>query len=149
MYKRGFTEQDLKIVHDTFTDFCRQYEALYLHGDIRLIDRYPSSIHVLLHFAQYIAWLGPLPNYTQFTMERIIGLCGRLIHSNRLPYKDLARKIHDMEVLKMLHVSYLDLRTTQIRSRNAKGMHKSNLSTLHGTEENGRSDQDSTEVCFE
>jgi hypothetical protein len=61
-----------------------------------------SVFHDIIHFPDVIEKLGPMWVYTQFPMERLIGVLGPLVRSGRHPYQNLVNEIESHQYLSAL-----------------------------------------------
>jgi hypothetical protein len=63
-----------------------------------------STIHGLLHVADYIEWLGPPWAYWEFSMERLCGRLRKLVRSRVRPYAGLTNRAQILEEVNLLAV---------------------------------------------
>ncbi|KAI0054504.1 hypothetical protein BV25DRAFT_1873322 [Artomyces pyxidatus] len=78
--------------HRHLCDFVEEFEALYYQRHPGRIHFCRQSIHTLPHLAPEVVRTGPSGNYSQWTMERVIGDLGSEIRQPSNPYANLSER---------------------------------------------------------
>lgn len=90
--QRSITRDDLILASQLLAEFIEEFEALYYQGDKRRLHFCQQSIHILKHICEEIVRLGPLCCYTQWTMERLIGMLMDELRQPSNPYANLGER---------------------------------------------------------
>jgi hypothetical protein len=72
------------------TEFCKEYEELYVKRLAGRLHFVRPWLHTILHFAQAILRRGPTCYYSQWTIERVIGLLKDQLRNKSNAYANLA-----------------------------------------------------------
>ncbi|GAO48626.1 hypothetical protein G7K_2796-t1 [Saitoella complicata NRRL Y-17804] len=95
------TVDELTKIRRIFKEFVLEYERLYYQYDYNRMSACPSSIHMLLHVADCIEWLGPAWVFWVFAMERMNGMVVPKARSRSELNKSLANAVLLDEQLKL------------------------------------------------
>jgi hypothetical protein len=71
-------------------EFCREFEELYVKRMASRIYFVRPWLHTILHIAQAIVRRGPTCYYSQWTIERVIGILKDQLRNNSSAYSNLA-----------------------------------------------------------
>src|SRR5947209_13744694 len=63
------TPDNIDKAEHLFAGFLQQYEEKYYRYEFTRLQWCKSSFHLILHIAGRIRWLGPMTNYSEWTME--------------------------------------------------------------------------------
>jgi hypothetical protein len=90
-HQRRLTCEELVLTHQMFLEFHDEFETLYCQCKAERLHFTHPSLHTLLHIAPEASQAGPLPYYTQWTMERTIGNLREEIRQPSNPYANLSQ----------------------------------------------------------
>jgi len=93
--QRRITREQAVDIQNRLVAFALEFEELYCQRRANRLHFVRPCIHSLVHLGTEIARLGPPNIYTQYTIERTIGILGGLVVQHSKPYETLAnRGIH-------------------------------------------------------
>jgi hypothetical protein len=84
------TPAELKELYDLVIEWCVDFERLYVQRKANRLHFVRPWVHTMLHIANEIVRLGPTVYYSQWTMERILGLLKDQLRLHSDPYTNLA-----------------------------------------------------------
>jgi hypothetical protein len=88
--KYKITHNELVEASELVVEFVEEFEILYVAGRADRLHFVRPWLHTLLHIAHEVMRVGPTAYYTQWTLERIIGLLKAGLHQHVTPYANLA-----------------------------------------------------------
>ncbi|PBK65077.1 hypothetical protein ARMSODRAFT_989767 [Armillaria solidipes] len=97
---------EIRLVHDGFISWVKEYERLYYQYDPACISTCAVTIHALLHITDSIEAMGPVWCYWAFPMEQYCGKLQPSIRSHRFPYRSLDRFVLESAQLTQLQTLY-------------------------------------------
>jgi hypothetical protein len=92
IHQKSIISERLQLAHDRLVQFHHEFELLYCQCKVECIHFVQPAIHTLLHLAHEVIRAGPLPYYSQWTMERTIGNLGQEIKQPSNPYANLSQR---------------------------------------------------------
>ncbi|RXW12320.1 hypothetical protein EST38_g13534, partial [Candolleomyces aberdarensis] len=90
--QRSITTEDLEAAYILLSDFCIEFEVLYVRRKSSRLHFVHQSIHNLFHLAPDTEKCGPLALESQWTIERVIGYLGQEIRQPSNPFKNLSQR---------------------------------------------------------
>jgi hypothetical protein len=84
------TPEELQELYHLVIEWCLDFERLYVRRKANRLHFVRPWIHTMLHIANEIVRMGPTIYYSQWTMERIIGLLKDQLRLHSDPYTNLA-----------------------------------------------------------
>ena len=92
IHQKSIISERIQLAHDRLVQFHYDFELFYCQRKVEHIHFVRPAIHILLHLAHEVIRAGPLPYYSQWTMERTIGNLGREIKQPSNPYANLSQR---------------------------------------------------------
>ena len=93
--QRQITREQAIDIQNRIVAFVLEFEKLYCKRRADRMHFVRPCLHSLVHLGTEIVRLGPPCIYTQYTMERTIGILGEMVAQHSKPYETLAnRGIH-------------------------------------------------------
>jgi hypothetical protein len=92
LQQRSILYDKLLVGMRLLNEFQCEFEHLYYQRKSDRIHFVRQSIHLLSHIAPEISRVGPLPCYSQWTMENAIGNLGEEIHQDYNPYANISQR---------------------------------------------------------
>lgn len=93
----GVTGDEISLIRSSFSQFCVQWESLYIRDDGELLPRARLSLHLLLHIADLIHRTGSLRASSQAACERTLGTIKQELRSTRDPYISVENRVIMLE----------------------------------------------------
>jgi hypothetical protein len=88
--KDEITQDELQELSKLAVEWCYSFEILYVQRKAHRLHFVRPWIHTMLHIASEIARMGPTSYYSQWTMERMIGMLKEQLRLHSDPYTNLA-----------------------------------------------------------
>ncbi|KAF8074614.1 hypothetical protein FPV67DRAFT_1408292 [Lyophyllum atratum] len=92
IHQRSISRHQLQEAHRYFQEFHEEFELLYCQRRTDRLHMMRPCVHALLHLAPETVRLGPVPLYSAWTMERVIGDLGGEIRQPSNPYQNLSER---------------------------------------------------------
>lgn len=92
LHQNSITPAQLVEGHKLLVEFVQEFETLYYQQKESRLHFCRQSIHALLHIATEITRLGPPTCYSQWCMERTIGILGQEINQPSNPFQNLSER---------------------------------------------------------
>jgi hypothetical protein len=93
--QRRITREQAVDIQNRLVTFVLEFEKLYCQRRANRMHFVRPCLHSLVHLGTEIVRLGPPNIYTQYTIERTIGILGGMVAQHSKPYETLAnRGIH-------------------------------------------------------
>jgi hypothetical protein len=109
MNHEGVLEEALPTLQRKLDKFVRDFEKIYVRGNIKLVSRCRLYLFQLCHIPEMIRNNGTFRLGSQFGMERTIGFLKHRISSWKEPFSNIAEKIVQQEILFSLAMQYPEL----------------------------------------
>ena len=84
---------------ERFAKFLLHYEKTYYRYKFSRLQCCKSQFHLVAHVAEGIRWLGPMTNYSQWTMERVCGILVDKVKSRSQANRNLSLAIQTAQQL--------------------------------------------------
>jgi len=92
LHQNSITSTQLENGHRLLIEFVQEFEEQYYQRREDRIHFVRQSIHALLHIAPEVTRIGPGMYYTQWCMERMIGILGQELRQPSNPYQNLSER---------------------------------------------------------
>ncbi|KAH6896237.1 hypothetical protein BKA70DRAFT_1199047 [Coprinopsis sp. MPI-PUGE-AT-0042] len=92
LLQHSISQSHLAEADKLLTEFCVEYEVLYVQRKPSRLHFVCQCIHNVLHLAAETLRCGPLCLIAQWTIERVIGYLGMEVHQHSNAYKNLSEK---------------------------------------------------------
>ncbi|KAF8068693.1 hypothetical protein FPV67DRAFT_1414486, partial [Lyophyllum atratum] len=92
IHQRSISRSQLQEAHRYLQEFHEEFEVLYCQRRTDRIHMMRPCVHALLHLTLETVRLGPVPLYSAWTMERVIGDLGGEIRQPSNPYQNLSER---------------------------------------------------------
>ncbi|KAF5386899.1 hypothetical protein D9615_001883 [Tricholomella constricta] len=92
LHQRTIPRTQLQDAHRYLQEFHEEFELLYCQRRTDRLHFMRPCLHALLHLASETVRLGPVPLYSTWTMERVIGDLGGEIKQPSNPYQNLSER---------------------------------------------------------
>lgn len=87
------TIAERQLVHTNIIKFLTLYEKEFYQYKYKCLSPMRSVFHILAHISQCMQWNGPMRNYWQFPMERVVGIISSKVKSRVLANEGCANVI--------------------------------------------------------